>query len=168
MLLHRRHTNARVYQKEGTDKFYTHHLDTMMKKHEPDARMAERLKRPIPPVSDPKIDALVEEIIGRVADKWTMIVLEILEDNGTMRFTQISKLASGISQKMLTKTVRQMERDGLVTRTVYPVVPPRVEYSLTHLGNSLSSAFCGVWTWAEEHHAEIERARAAFEAAQDG
>jgi DNA-binding HxlR family transcriptional regulator len=137
----------------------------MMKKQEPDARMTAKLKLPIPTETDPKIDALVEEIIGRVADKWTMIVLEILEDHGTMRFTQISKLASGISQKMLTKTVRQMERDGLVTRTVFPVVPPRVEYSLTHLGESLSSAFCGVWTWAEEHHAEIERARAAFEAA---
>lgn len=137
-----------------------------MKKHEPDAKLAAKLRQPPPVMTDPKIDALVEEIIGRVADKWTMIVLEILEDNGTTRFTQIAKLANGISQKMLTKTVRQMERDGLVVRTVYPVVPPRVEYSLTSLGNSLSSAFCGVWTWAEEHHAEIERARAAFEAAK--
>lgn len=137
-----------------------------MKKHEPDAKLAAKLRQPPPIATDPKIDALVEEIIGRVADKWTMIVLEILEDNGTTRFTQIAKLANGISQKMLTKTVRQMERDGLVVRTVYPVVPPRVEYSLTSLGNSLSSAFCGVWTWAEEHHAEIERARAAFEAAK--
>ena len=137
-----------------------------MKKQEPDAKLAAKLLQPPPVKTDPKLDALVEEIIGRVADKWTMIVLEILEDNGTTRFTQIAKLANGISQKMLTKTVRQMERDGLVVRTVYPVVPPRVEYSLTSLGNSLSSAFCGVWTWAEEHHAEIERARAAFEAAK--
>lgn len=137
-----------------------------MKKHEPDAKRAAKLRRSPPKETDPKLDALVEEIIGRVADKWTMIVLEILEDHGTTRFTQIAKLANGISQKMLTKTVRQMERDGLVVRTVYPVVPPRVEYSLTSLGNSLSSAFCGVWTWAEEHHAEIERARAAFEAAK--
>ena len=137
-----------------------------MKKQEPDAKLAAKLRHPPPVKTDPKLDALVEEIIGRVADKWTMIVLEILEDNGTTRFTQIAKLANGISQKMLTKTVRQMERDGLVVRTVYPVVPPRVEYSLTSLGNSLSSAFCGVWTWAEEHHAEIERARAAFEAAK--
>jgi DNA-binding HxlR family transcriptional regulator len=119
-----------------------------------------------PSQTDPKIDALVEEIIGRVADKWTMIVLEILEEHGTIRFTQISKLANGISQKMLTKTLHQMERDGLVLRTVYPVVPPHVEYNLTHLGQSLSGAFCGVWTWAEEHHAEIERARATFEAAK--
>lgn len=137
-----------------------------MKKHEPVAKLAAKLRQPPPIMADPKIDALVEEIIGRVADKWTMIVLEILEDNGTTRFTQIAKMANGISQKMLTKTVRQMERDGLVVRTVYPVVPPRVEYSLTSLGNSLSSAFCGVWTWAEEHHAEIERARAAFESAK--
>jgi DNA-binding HxlR family transcriptional regulator len=138
----------------------------MMKTHEPDAKLAAKFRQPPPIETDPKLDALVEEIIGRVADKWTMIVLEILEDNGTTRFTQIAKLANGISQKMLTKTVRQMERDGLVVRTVYPVVPPRVEYSLTSLGNSLSSAFCGVWTWAEEHHAEIERARAAFESAK--
>ncbi len=141
-----------------------------MKKQKPDAnmaaKMAAKLWQPAPAETDPKLDALVEEIIGRVADKWTMIVLEILEEHGTTRFTQIAKLASGISQKMLTKTVRQMERDGLVLRTVYPVVPPRVEYSLTNLGHSLGGAFCGVWTWAEEHHAEIERARAAFEAAK--
>jgi DNA-binding HxlR family transcriptional regulator len=64
---------------------------------------------------------------------------------------------------MLTKTVRQMERDGLVTRTVHPVIPPRVEYQLTELGSSLSEAFCGVWLWAEKHGQEIERARIAFE-----
>jgi DNA-binding HxlR family transcriptional regulator len=63
---------------------------------------------------------------------------------------------------MLTKTVRQMERDGLVTRTVHPVIPPRVEYKLTELGRSLGEAFCGVWIWAERRDREIERARAAF------
>ena len=67
-----------------------------------------------------------------------------------------------ISQKMLTKTVRQMERDGLVIRTVHPVIPPRVEYELTELGRSLGAAFCGVWIWAEKHGEEIERARARF------
>jgi DNA-binding HxlR family transcriptional regulator len=63
---------------------------------------------------------------------------------------------------MLTKTVRQMERDGLVKRTVHPVIPPRVEYELTELGHSLGEAFCGVWIWAEKHGREIERARKAF------
>lgn len=111
---------------------------------------------------DPKIEALVREIIERVADKWTMLVLEVLEEHGTVRFTQLGNRIGGISQKMLTKTIRQMESDGLVTRTIYPVVPPRVEYSLTSLGRSLGAAFCGVWIWAEEHYDEIDRAREEF------
>jgi DNA-binding HxlR family transcriptional regulator len=115
-----------------------------------------------PPQTDPKIDKLVREIIERVADKWTMLILEVLEEQGTMRFTALGKLVPGISQKMLTKTVRQMEYDGLVTRTVHPVIPPRVEYQLTPLGYSLSEAFCGVWVWAEKHHDEVVRARKAF------
>jgi DNA-binding HxlR family transcriptional regulator len=113
--------------------------------------------------SNPALDRLVEEIIGRVADKWTMIILEVLDENGTLRFSQIAKLVPGISQKMLTKTLRLMERDGLLTRTVHPVVPPHVDYALTDLGKSLGGAFCGVWIWAEEHYARIERARAAFD-----
>lgn len=115
-----------------------------------------------PPETDPKIDALVREIIERVADKWTMLVLEVLEEHGTVRFTRLGELVGDISQKMLTKTVRQMESDGLITRTVHPVIPPRVEYSLTPLGRSLGRAFCGVWIWAEEHYDEIERARESF------
>lgn len=113
--------------------------------------------------ADPKIEALVHEIIGRVADKWTMILLEILVEHGELRFTRIGEFAGGISQKMLTKTLRQMERDGLVVRTVHPVIPPKVEYRLTKLGQTLGEAFCGVWLWAEKHGDEIERARAAFD-----
>lgn len=113
---------------------------------------------------DPELDALVTEIIGRVADKWTMLALETLEVHGRMRFTRLSKAIGGISQKMLTKTLRAMEADGLVTRTVHPVVPPRVDYELTGLGRSLGEAFCGVWHWAEEHRATIIAARAAFAA----
>ena len=113
--------------------------------------------------TDPTLDALVREIIERVADKWTMLVLEVLEEHGVVRFTQLGRLVGGISQKMLTQTVRQMERDGLVTRTVHPVIPPRVEYELTELGRSLGEAFCGVWIWAEAHGSEIERARERFE-----
>jgi DNA-binding HxlR family transcriptional regulator len=116
-----------------------------------------------PAVTDAKLDALVREIIERVADKWTMLVLEALEEHGVVRFTRLGELVGEISQKMLTKTVRQMERDGLVTRTVHPVIPPRVEYELTELGRSLGEAFCGVWIWAERHGEEIERARVAFE-----
>jgi DNA-binding HxlR family transcriptional regulator len=116
----------------------------------------------IPKAVDPKVEVLVREIIERVADKWTMLVLEVLEEHGVVRFTQLGKLVGGISQKMLTKSVRQMERDGLVTRTVYPIIPPRVEYELTPLGRSLSEAFCGVWVWAEAHGEEIARARKVF------
>jgi DNA-binding HxlR family transcriptional regulator len=123
-----------------------------------------KLALPHPPAEvDPKIEKLVREIIERVADKWTMLILEVLEEHGTMRFTRLGTLVQGISQKMLTKTVRQMESDGLVKRTVYPVIPPRVEYQLTPLGRSLGAAFCGVWIWAEAHHDEITRARRAFE-----
>lgn len=115
-----------------------------------------------PVVTDRKVEALVREIIERVADKWTMLVLEVLEEHGVVRFTRLGELVGGVSQKMLTKTVRQMERDGLVTRTVHPVIPPRVEYELTELGRSLGEAFCGVWIWVEQHLDEIERARETF------
>src|SRR3984957_18969429 len=115
------------------------------------------------PVTDPRVEALVREIIERVADKWTMLVLEVLEENGVVRFTRLGELVGDISQKMLTKTVRQMERDGLVTRTVHPVIPPKVEYRLTELGHSLGAAFCGVWIWVMQHREEIERARRDFE-----
>ena len=116
------------------------------------------------PVIDPRVEALVTEVIGRVADKWTMIVLEVLTEHGELRFTRIGRLAGGVSQKMLTQTLRQMERDGLLIRTVHPVVPPRVEYRLTELGYTLSEAFCGVWTWAEANLARIEASREAFDA----
>ena len=116
---------------------------------------------------DPRVEALVNEVIGRVADKWTMIVLEVLEEHGELRFTRIGQLAGGISQKMLTQTLRAMERDGLVVRTVHPVIPPRVEYRLTDLGHSLSEAFCGVWTWAEANLDRIDWARQAFDARRE-
>jgi DNA-binding HxlR family transcriptional regulator len=113
---------------------------------------------------DPRVEALVNELIGRVADKWTMLLLEVLEDHGTCRFTELAKLVPGISQKMLTQTLRAMERDGLVDRTVHAVVPPKVEYRLTDLGRGLGEAFCGVWLWAEAHLDRVERARADFDA----
>jgi DNA-binding HxlR family transcriptional regulator len=120
-----------------------------------------------PPV-DPRVEALVTEVIGRVADKWTMIVLEVLVEHGELRFTRLAELSEGISQKMLTQTLRQMERDGLVIRTVHPVIPPKVEYRLTDLGFSLAEAFCGVWLWAEKNLERIEASRASFDAAKAG
>ncbi len=113
--------------------------------------------------TDPRVDALVNDLIGRVADKWTMLVLEVLTERGELRFTRISESVVGISQKMLTQTLRQMERDGLITRTVHPVVPPKVEYKLTQLGLSLGAAFCGVWMWAEQNLDQVEKARVAFD-----
>ena len=112
---------------------------------------------------DPALERLVNDMIGRVADKWTLLILEVLEDNGVQRFTEIGRKVEGISQKMLTQTLRLMERDGLVIRTVHPVVPPKVEYRLTELGHSLSYAFCGVWTWAEKNIDRVARARAEFD-----
>jgi len=120
-------------------------------------------REPYPCENDPKVEALVTELIGRVADKWTMLILEVLEEHGELRFTRIGDHVPGISQKMLTQTLRQMERDGLVIRTVHAVVPPRVEYRLTHLGASLGEAFCGVWMWAAKNLSEIEAARVVFD-----
>jgi DNA-binding HxlR family transcriptional regulator len=121
-----------------------------------------------PTRSNPELEALVREIIGRVADKWTMLVLEALEEHGRMRFTRLGEVIGGVSQKMLTKTLRQMEADGLVSRTVFPVIPPRVEYELTSLGQSLGEAFCGVWLWAERHREAIEQSRKRFRAGTPG
>ena len=116
------------------------------------------------PEVEPAVAARVRDVIAQVADKWTMLVLEELEAHGTLRFTQIARLVEGISQKMLTKTLRQMECDGLVERRVHPVIPPHVDYTLTELGGELTAAFCGVWVWAETYYAQVEKARAAFKA----
>ncbi len=124
---------------------------------------AKTARKVYPGEDDPRLQALVREIIERVADKWTMLVLEALDEHGVVRFTRLGELVGEISQKMLTKTVRQMEKDGLVKRTVHPVIPPRVEYELTELGRSLGEAFCGVWVWALKNGEEIERARVEFE-----
>jgi DNA-binding HxlR family transcriptional regulator len=93
--------------------------------------------------SSAELDALVLDVLGR----------------GVVRFTRVGELVGSISQRMLTKTLRQMEADGLVLRTVHPEVPPRVEYSLTELGTSLCAAFCEVWQWAERHEPELRELR---------
>jgi DNA-binding HxlR family transcriptional regulator len=154
-------------QKEvGTQKFYTYQKESVIMSSATQAWEAsfENEVCPVPPqIDDPELDALVREIIGRVADKWTMLALETLQEHGRLRFTRLGELIGGVSQKMLTKTVRQMEADGLVVRTVYPIVPPRVEYELTELGTGLSAAFCGVWLWAERHREAIEASRRNFQ-----
>ena len=114
---------------------------------------------------DPELEALVHELIGRVADKWTMLVLEVLEEHSRLRFTRLGELVGGVSQKMLTKTLRQLERDGLVTRKVYPEVPPRVEYRLTERGSTLNEATCALWLWVESNAAAVEQSRREYDAA---
>ncbi len=113
--------------------------------------------------NDPRVEALVTELIGHIADKWTMLILEVLTERGELRFTRLSEFVPGISYKMLTQTLRSMEREGLIERTVHPVVPPKVEYKLTSLGLSLGAAFCGVWMWAEQHLEQVEQARTIFD-----
>ncbi len=147
---------ASLETKEGTRKIYTHQKES-------DAMPAAAAHADYPEM-DPRVEALVTEVIGRVADKWTMLILETLTEQGELRFTQIGKAVPGISQKMLTQTLRQMERDGLVIRTVHAVIPPRVDYRLTDLGGTLAEAFCGVWLWAAANLERIEAARTAFDA----
>ena len=149
-------------------KCYTHLMETVSASALPftadqiaDAR---RYAQGTPPADiDPQVEALVKELIGRLADRWTMLVLEMLADRGTMRFGRLREAVGTVSQKMLTQTLRAMERDGLVTRTIHPVVPPHVDYALTGLGLTLSAAFCGVWVWASENHGAVGRARQRFD-----
>ena len=108
-------------------------------------------------------EALVREILERVADKWTLLVIEELGSGGEIRFTQLRERIGGVSQKMLTMTLRQLERDGLVTRRVHAVVPPRVDYKLTPLGETLGEAVCGIWTWVEKNMNTVSRARRAYD-----
>jgi DNA-binding HxlR family transcriptional regulator len=106
----------------------------------------------------------VHQVLERVADKWTLLVIDALDEGGEMRFTRLLQRVQGVSQKMLTKTLRQLERDGLVTRYVHATVPPRVDYQLTPLGTSLGEALCGVWQWVEGNMEAVEQARRDYEA----
>jgi DNA-binding HxlR family transcriptional regulator len=108
-------------------------------------------------------DILVHEMLARVADKWTLVAVDALEEGGTLRFGELRRRMGPVSQKMLTKTLRQLERDGLVNRVVYPAVPPKVEYRLTPLGRALGKAVCGMWAWAGRHITDVERARKAYD-----
>ena len=113
--------------------------------------------------SSPETEARVRAVLERVADRWTLLVVDALEDGAPTRFTRIRERIPGISQRMLTHTLRQLERDGLIIRTVHPVVPPRVEYTLTPLGFTLGAALCGVWEWVEQNAATVDAARQAYD-----
>jgi DNA-binding HxlR family transcriptional regulator len=108
-------------------------------------------------------DALVHEMLERIADKWTLLVIDALDSRKTMRFSRLREQLGGVSQKMLTKTLRQLERDGLIVRRVHAEVPPRVDYRLTPLGVTLGKSVCGLWTWVEANLHDVERARRTYD-----
>jgi DNA-binding HxlR family transcriptional regulator len=103
------------------------------------------------------------EVLQRVGDKWSVYVIDLL-GQGTMRFTELHRMIDGITSRMLTVTLRGLERDGIVTRTIHPVIPPRVEYALTPMGRTLLNTIGQLVTWAQTHLPEIEAARAAYDA----
>jgi DNA-binding HxlR family transcriptional regulator len=107
----------------------------------------------------------VTGILSRVGDKWTVLVVELL-GQGPMRFNELRRLIGGISQKMLTTTLRGLERDGFVTRTVFPTIPPRVDYELTDLGRELLVPVHALGEWARQNTARVAQARARFDAKQ--
>ena len=111
----------------------------------------------------------VTEILSRIGDKWSIQVVVQL-GSGPKRFNELRRIIGDISQRMLTLTLRGLERDGLVTRTVFPTIPPRVDYELTDLGCSLLMTVRGLGDWAQRHHDEIVEARRRFDeaASQDG
>ena len=108
--------------------------------------------------------AIIRDVLNRIGDKWSLLVIGTL-DQGRMRFSELQRHIPGISQRMLTLTVRQLERDGLVTRTVHAEVPPRVEYELTVMGATLIAPSLALATWAVDNYPAIEAARATFDAA---
>ena len=105
---------------------------------------------------------VVGSILSRVGDKWSVFVIMLLGD-GPRRFNEIKRMVGGISQRMLTLTLRGLERDGLVTRTVFPTIPPRVDYELTDLGRSLRAPVEHLGSWAFENLPQIMSARAKFD-----
>jgi DNA-binding HxlR family transcriptional regulator len=104
----------------------------------------------------------VSAVLARVGDKWSVLIIMMLMD-GPLRFNELKRMVGGISQRMLTLTLRGLERDGLLTRTVYPTIPPRVEYTLTPLGRSLSKPVASLGDWALKHREEIEAAKREFD-----
>ena len=104
----------------------------------------------------------LREVLDRVGDKWSVLVIYLLGD-GTRRFMDLLRSIDGISQRMLTVTLRGLERDGLVTRTVFAVVPPRVDYALTPLGRTLLESIGPLMTWSIAHTADVGAARAAYD-----
>lgn len=116
---------------------------------------------------DPGDCRAISETLARIGDKWTVLVVELLRD-GPMRFNEIRRTVNAISQRMLTLTLRGLERDGLVTRTMFPTIPPRVEYELTALGRTLRGPLGAIADWARTNRPAIDRAQKLFDAAHAG
>lgn len=107
---------------------------------------------------------IIRQVMARAGDKWSILVVATLH-GGPMRYTDLQRAIPGISQRMLTLTLRQLQRDGLITRTAYAEVPPRVEYALTTLGTTLLGIVAPLIDWAGTHHQDIQENQAAFDAA---
>jgi DNA-binding HxlR family transcriptional regulator len=108
----------------------------------------------------------VSAVLARVGDKWSVLIITLLHE-GPRRFNEIKRMVGGISQRMLTLTLRGLERDGLVKRTVFPTIPPRVDYELTDLGRSLARPVKALGQWAHEHIGDIAAAKRRFDARSD-
>jgi DNA-binding HxlR family transcriptional regulator len=119
---------------------------------------------PPPEVEHTATNCVAREMLVRVADKWSMYVIHVLADAGPLRFNELRRRIGGVSQRMLTVTLRGLERDGLVRRTMYPEVPPRVEYALTPLGATLRKIVRALIEWSGAHLAEVDAARARYDA----
>lgn len=109
----------------------------------------------------------VAPVLARVGDKWSVLVIMMLHDGGSLRFNELKRKIGGISQRMLTLTLRGLERDGLVTRTIYPTIPPRVDYELTDLGRSLAEPVKALGMWALNHLPQIHAAQQRFDTKND-
>ena len=108
----------------------------------------------------------ISTLLSRIGDKWTVLVVQTLGE-GPKRFNELRREIPSVSQRMLTLTLRNLERDGLVNRTVTPTIPPRVDYELTELGKSLQKPICGLSTWATANVEAIHSAQARYDAEQD-
>jgi len=110
-------------------------------------------------------DCPVKDVLNRVGDKWSMLTVIMLSDHGTLRFNELHQLIDGISQKMLTVTLKMLEADGLLTRKMYAQIPPKVEYALTPLGKSLVTPLMHLYDWANTNMPEIKASRKRYEKA---
>ncbi|GAB7046336.1 helix-turn-helix domain-containing protein [Catenuloplanes indicus JCM 9534] len=119
----------------------------------------------LPPESDlARADSLAREIFSDIANKWALLIIEFLGMRGTMRFGELRDEIGGISHKMLTQNLRTLERNGLVTRTVHPTIPPRVDYTLTDAGDALRAVVDGMCDWTQRFISHIENSRTRYDA----